>query len=469
MEMNTQSLINACRGAYEWPDADRSYSPLFSSIGVAARAGEPGFGQLYFHYNRATRPVFERTVAAAPVFSPERSDLARLVCGDAALSLSFFGTNAFTVFARGEKEIEVFAHPSPRTELFWYEGEENGTHFFFGFSKNADARDPDERVPFSIALRVLKGRATITEDRRLISAEDGEIYLAAVLRLLTPDRQEMSAVLESAPGEPEKADIPCREWLAETTRDLSVGIADAREEKMLRDSVTGLLMNLTRAEGALAKHISAFPSRGEYPTHFLWDTCFQNLLYERMSEDLAKDLLMQNIRNIREDGKFPQFLCSTWARPLDTQPALIGWAGLRLLRRRFDKPFARFLLDAIERNNRWWLTQRITRIGLIYARDGLETGQDNSPRLDGGRRRYERVSAQPDARGRCDIGTAGAPEPGGVLERKGGSLRRADRQIPLRRGGRFVLRSAAFGSLRRSGQIPFRAAAGMGRRIQRRR
>ena len=92
-------------------------------------------------------------------------------------------------------------------------------------------------------------------------------------------------------------------------------------------------MNLTKAPGNLSRCVSAFPSRGGYPTHFMWDIAFQNLAYELMDEKTAADTLLQLAYAIRPDGKIPQFLCSTWARPHFAQPALLGWAAERYTER----------------------------------------------------------------------------------------------------------------------------------------
>ena len=42
------------------------------------------------------------------------------------------------------------------------------------------------------------------------------------------------------------------------------------------------------------------------------------------------------------------------------------------------------MLPILEANNEWWLSSRMTDKGLVYCPSGLETGQDDSPRFDGG-------------------------------------------------------------------------------------
>jgi glycogen debranching enzyme len=143
-------------------------------------------------------------------------------------------------------------------------------------------------------------------------------------------------------------------------------------------------MNLCKAPGQLRHFISSFPNRGKYPTHFLWDSCFQNLAYELLNPRLARDSLLQLTSCIRSDGKIPQFLCSTWSRPGEAQPALIGWAAQRLEKIPGQEDIGLILLPALEHNCHWWLTNRMTKYGLIETGDGLETGWDNSPRFDYG-------------------------------------------------------------------------------------
>jgi glycogen debranching enzyme len=107
-----------------------------------------------------------------------------------------------------------------------------------------------------------------------------------------------------------------------------------------------------------------------------------------MSKKTAADSLLQLAYAIRPDGKIPQFLCSTWARPHCVQPALLGWAAKRFVERAgvraAGEAFIRTMASALCRNNEWWLTQRITESGLICCPHGLETGQDDSPRFDDG-------------------------------------------------------------------------------------
>lgn len=159
-----------------------------------------------------------------------------------------------------------------------------------------------------------------------------------------------------------------------------------KEAEILSHALKGLLFNSTLGQGMLKGFVSAYPSRGNYPTHFLWDSCFQNLALEYLNPRLAKDSLLLYHKCQRCDGKFSQFICSTWVRPHETQPALIGWATMRIINSEKEKDldFIAKMFESLEKNNTWWLNQRMTKHGVVYCPHGLETGQDDSPRFDNG-------------------------------------------------------------------------------------
>jgi putative isomerase len=103
-----------------------------------------------------------------------------------------------------------------------------------------------------------------------------------------------------------------------------------------------------------------------------------------MEPKLAEDSLLILTENLRSDGKMGHFICSTWVRPQATQPALVGWAGLRLVKLRNDKELAAKLLKPLCKNAEWWLTQRVTRFGIVSSINPVETGWDDTPRFDKG-------------------------------------------------------------------------------------
>lgn len=173
-------------------------------------------------------------------------------------------------------------------------------------------------------------------------------------------------------------------WLETALNGFRPNTTEPHEQMVLARALHALISNCTEAPGMLAGHVAAFPNRGTYPTHYLWDSCLQNLALELLEPKLAEDALLLLTENQRADGKMYHFICSTWGRPHETQPPLVGWAALRLIRARQDKALAAKLLPALQHNTRWWLTQRMTRFGLVAALHGHETGWDDSPRFGQG-------------------------------------------------------------------------------------
>ena len=55
-----------------------------------------------------------------------------------------------------------------------------------------------------------------------------------------------------------------------------------------------------------------------------------------------------------------------------------------MIKERDNLDFAAKLLPALEKNNESWLSQRMTRFGLISCENGFENGGDDSPRFDNG-------------------------------------------------------------------------------------
>ena len=381
MTLTVYNLFDGCAGVLDFSTPDTSFSPFFSSVGLGARDGAPGVGPLWMHFNRKTREVFSAVAEYGAPFSRAGSDPFCLRCEE-SLTLSFYDKNAFVCEGVGDEPFRIFV-PARIGVRCWVDEAEGPVLLLRGFSASYDERDPDTEAPFALAVSARAGSVSLEENGLFMRPENGRwAFAAAFVCLEDVETDEATVRAANAPSAEEAAALSL-EWAKNCVSGLRLPVDDAQTERM-RGSILGLLFNLTRAEGRLRDHLSAFPSRGEYPTHFLWDTCFQNLAYEEMNTEIAADLLLQNIENQRSDGKYAQFLCSTWERPGESQPPLIGWAGVRLLRKTADPVFAERLLDSIVRNNAWWLTARATDTGLVYTLGGLETGQDDSPRFDGG-------------------------------------------------------------------------------------
>ncbi len=384
MYNNLKSAILETQMNYE--TFQNSFSPLYSNFGLGLDGTLAGINALYLHYNRSTNLLWKAllTVAGEIKSYIPRADKVFYKTDLCECEIAFYDIDCVLVHCKTECDVSAFSELSDTVNDAWIA--ENGEkHIIYqAYSKNGDERDPDKEVAVMAGLRVINGTLNIYTDGVSVSPVNGEITLAMSFDVMNVSTDKINAKLKNAPEQIETATEKTRDWIAETIKDLELELDGDRASTVFVKAVITLIFNLAKATGNLEGCISSFPNRGGYPTHFMWDSCFQNLAYELMNVDIAKASILQLCRNIRPDGKIPQFLCSTWTRPHDTQPALLGWAAKRLYEKNKDIEFIKFIFDALERNNLWWLTQRITRYGVIKCDDGLETGQDNSPRFDNG-------------------------------------------------------------------------------------
>jgi len=373
----------------EHSNVDRSLSPIYSNFGLCFSCNEARVDKLALHYNRKTRILFESFITFADKGNSSSVFLSSRFTGEnACFELSFYDTDAFCVSGKTDSPVYLFQTAGEGLSEIWEEYADGRTLVLRGYSKNGDDRDPDEFVPVMIGVKVQKG-SLYTDGRVKISPdENGETAFSVVLSVFDVSAEKTLEALSNAPECINSAKAAVRRWAQSCAGGIKNVPNDENTRKTFLTAVSGLLMNLTKAPGALSGYVSSFPSRGGYPTHFMWDSAFQNLAYEVMDEKTACDSIMQLAFNMRPDGKIPQFICSTWARPHHAQPALLGWAAERYARRMGENNlpdgFARAMYDVLSKNNLWWLNQRMTKFGLIYCPHGLETGQDDSPRFDGG-------------------------------------------------------------------------------------
>lgn len=370
--------------------SDVSYSPLFSTLGLCASDDACGIDTLMFHYNRENRALFAPFLKLSGMRRVP-SSLEQLCfsgeAGDAAIA--FYDRDRMVLSVNcgsGQPAAQIFGAVADDVSTHWTVSVSADTMIVRGYSKNSDARDPDASVPFMLGVRVLRGTLTETDGMATLCADgSGQLYAAIAFDALVISADAIRSALQSAPEQYTQACALSRAWFVSMLNDFSVTVPGEREAQILSHALKGLLFNATVGQGELEGYVSAYPSRGTYPTHFLWDSCFQNLALEYLNPRLARDSMLLFAQNIRADGKFPQFLCSTWGRPHETQPALIGWASMRLIDAGLaDDAFLARMYEALSRNNRWWLSQRMTRFGVLVCPHGLETGQDDSPRFDGG-------------------------------------------------------------------------------------
>lgn len=381
VRLNKDTLPSFYKGNSDYSTRDTSFSPFYSNIGLEIHPDKPGITKLWLHYNRFSRVLWDAFAAFDGVIDTATSSPETIVFDNGA-KLSFFDTDAFLLISDDGKGVKLLSGKNEALDDCWIAEADETYAFVRGYSKNGDARDPDETVPFLLGIRAIEGRLTADDDGVTVCPENGRLRLAFAFEVLTPDENSVKNKLLAAPDTARECANRTLAVIKDTVKELDI-VCTPEEAVAGARAINGLTENLAKAPGALGKHISAYPSRG-YSSHFLWDTCFQNLAYEEMAPELAKDFLLQFKENQRFDGKYPQFLCSTWARPSHTQPALIGWAAYRLYKKTGDAGFIKEMLPSIEKNNAWWLNNRMTEHGVIRCAHGLETGQDDSPRFDNG-------------------------------------------------------------------------------------
>lgn len=365
-----------------------SYSPFFSNIGLVADDGFEGVDRLYLHCNRESLEVFRGFLAlGCPRVACGLGGLA-FEGGGRSFDLSFYAPDRFLLTGNAAVRVNVAAG-SDVTES-WPTHVSGSRIALRGYCATKDARDPDETIPWSLEAESVRGSLSAGSDEiTLCPDENGSFSVAFIFRAVCLSDDNAVPV----PAGAKEAEKASADWAESCLKDLDITVETEREAALLCRAVTGLTYNLTKAPGKLAGHVSAFPNRGGYPTHFLWDSCFQNLGLELMEPSLARESIEIYADVFRADGKFEQFICSTWARSGCCQPALMGWAASRLADlmaangapEEEIKAFAHKCALAFDKNNAWWYDHRQTRHGLIFCDDGLETGQDNSPRFDSGR------------------------------------------------------------------------------------
>ena len=379
------TVLNQLKKINDFSSADKSFSPFYSNIGLEVNLESDGAGALWLHYNRSSRRMWNSFIYF-PLSQNKEQSMPWCVSygkGEKTAALTFFETDAVLFNAEGLERVGLFSQPDEKLQACWIEDFSKTDITLRGYSYNTDDRDPDETVPFVACAKIINGSFSLEGEKLYAEAENGELLFGIAFRFL----DELESAAENALVTPRDFKKGCENCLNTYLYNISsfdLEPADERTAFLAAKALHGLGFNLKRAPGRLSKHISSYPSRGAYPTHFLWDTCFQNLAYEKINPKLAKEFLLQIAECQRNDGKYEQFICSTWGRPHYSQPALVGAAVKRLADADFDKAFVEAMLPSLEKNNSWWLNSRIAKNGLIFCPHGLETGQDDSPRFDNG-------------------------------------------------------------------------------------
>lgn len=373
----------------DYSGINTSFKPCYSNYSLCFDKNN-GALSLALNYNRKSRFLWNSFVKipGAVESLSQRIDGIKIKTSSAAFDISASGTDIYVLDISASDKVEIFADADDKLGDNWLEEKYSKNLLVRGYSANADSRDPDRFAPVMIGVKLLSGEFRYYKNGRIFIKPDadGRAYAVVCPEVFTPSADSIRKKYASAAKTTDEARETVKAWVKECVGDTLEMPRDPRAKDTFLRAVEGLIFNLTKAPGALAGRISAFPSRGGYPTHFLWDSAFQNLGYELMNPDIARDSVLQLTENIREDGRIAQFLCSTWQRPEYVQPALVGWMALRYLdtAKCNDKKLMKELFTALDANNKWWLNNRMTKFGLLFCEHGLETGQDDSPRFDDG-------------------------------------------------------------------------------------
>ncbi len=388
MKFNAEAILNK-KEILDIHFRDVSYSPLYSTTGLVANNKYNGIESLVLNYNRKCRNIWDSFIKFEEglIRVPSSMDKLRFEKDEKNATIVYYGRDMLVIDTNNTASFELCGEITEECKGVWVESKTDDTVVIRGYSLNGDARDPDQSVPYRAGIKVIKG-SIIEKDKKITAKADGngKIYIAFVFEALETSEESIIESLDKAPESIEIAMDISKKWFEDTLYGFETEVESEQEASILSKALKGLLFNSTIGQGMLNGYVSAYPSRGVYPTHFLWDSCFQNLALEYLNPRLAKDSLLMYHHYQRVDGKFMQFLCSTWARPHETQPALIGWATMRIVNssKEKDMDFIEKMFSALEKNNQWWINQRMTRHGVIYCPHGLETGQDDSPRFDNG-------------------------------------------------------------------------------------
>ena len=389
IDITGRNLAERLGRALDYSKSMTSFSPFYSDIGLGV-SRDSGIQCLFLHYNRNTTQCFEPFLSIPRAVNRHEctaTGVTQFLEGGTA-RIAFCDHNTWIVEGEGLESLEFTVFHDVAFQELRSVAPEESIRIFDGYFPTLDKRDPDQRFPFALGIRIIVGETDdsdgITSPLQIRPDSKGRIVLAFSAKMLDVDHGIIVDRLKAASSSGEDAVQRSQAWIEEAMGDFELTVDSEKECSVLARCVHVLLSNSAEAPGFLSGRVSAFPSRGNYPTHFLWDSCFQNLALERMHPRLAEDSLLLLTENLRSDGKMAQFLCSTWMRPHESQPPLVGWAGLRLVKARNNLDLAARLLPSLQRNTRWWLSQRMTRFGLVASLSGFETGWDDSPRFDNG-------------------------------------------------------------------------------------
>lgn len=161
-------------------------------------------------------------------------------------------------------------------------------------------------------------------------------------------------------------------------------------ERLLRKAISVMKVNVEAPCGRMRRRWTT-PDRWPHRHMWLWDSAFHGIGFSFVDANMAKDAVLAMLEQVQEDGRLPHMVPAVEPVSEITQPPLLGWAALTILKRTEDAAWAKECLPYLWRYLEWIRQNRDQNRnalpewhiqGAPLCRSG-ESGMDNSPRFDG--------------------------------------------------------------------------------------
>ncbi len=348
-----------------FPNADGSYSPMFSSIGLNITPNKNGVSNLYLAYNGSSRSIFNGLIGLPFPLNTTLSSVYKLVFGFNKGILAFWKNDGFIFECEGLRELPLLASVSSATADLWIDEDASDSEYLIlhGYSVNNSPFDPDAVVPFIFGIRAIEGTLETHGGFRALPA-NGKIILAFDFEALKATTKYVKNMLACAPQNAEDASRLCRRWVRNNSRAFEFEAGNETQAKNIACALKGMLFNFTKAQGRFNPSSVPFPSRGTAAFTSVWDLFLGNPGYSLLGTNLSKEFIKNIARTSRSDGKIYPLICSTYERTDYRFYPLLGRMILNEIE--FDYSFVWDVIEALEENNKWWLTARISDCGLVF-------------------------------------------------------------------------------------------------------
>ena len=347
-----------------FPNPESGYSPMFSTVGLCVSPNRNGIGNMWLSYNAAVRSIFNELISLPYPLNTKESSIYRLVFGYNKGRLAFWKNDGFVFECEGIDELNMLTSVSAGTADLWSESNSDSEYLILhGYSVNRAQGDPDAVVPFIFGIRAISG-VIDTSSGYKIKAVNGKIAIACDFEALKATSKYVKNILMTSPSGVDEAAVLCRRWLRNNSRSFEYIAKNDDEIKKTALAVKGMIFNYAKAQGNLENYVTPFPSRGSKAYTSIWDVFFGNIGYSLLGTNASKDFIKQIAESSRPDGKISGIICSTFESNDYRMYPLLGRAILNEMD--FDFGFGWDVIPALEENNKWWLTSRISDCGLVF-------------------------------------------------------------------------------------------------------